>query len=109
MNKNFPFWEIQQDVTLQIIGRPILNDAKKKHCELRTSLDAWESEIEEAAWVTHHELKERYPYSSILEDDKIFFNIKGNKYRLLTRVNYKQQFVKVEWIGTHAEYTKIYC
>ena len=52
-------------------------------------------------------IKKEYPSASILNDNRIVFNIKGNKYRLIIKINYSYQMVWVRFIGTHAEYDKI--
>lgn len=106
----FPFWEHDKGVTaLQIVGMKRLDDAKKKHGVIRTALNNWINEVQEASWRSSQDVKARYPAASFLEDNKIFFNIKGNGYRLLIQVEYSLKLVVVEWIGTHAEYTKKYC
>ena len=91
---------------MQIYGLKHLDDARKKYADIRTSIDAWINEIKKASWNSAHDIKKRYPNASFLGDKKVFFNIKGNHYRLLVQVNYPLKIVLVEWIGTHAEYTK---
>mgnify|MGYP000176725395 FL=1 len=51
--------------------------------------------------------KKEYPSASILNDNRIVFNIKGNSYRLIVRINYNYQMIWIRFIGTHAEYDKI--
>ena len=52
-------------------------------------------------------MKSQYPYSSILSNNRVVFNIKGNRYRLVTRINYESGTVYIRFIGTHAEYNRI--
>lgn len=54
------------------------------------------------------DIKNKYPAASFLADNTVIFNIKGNRYRLVVKVSYKVGVVKVEKIGTHAEYTEWY-
>jgi len=44
----------------------------------------------------------------MLERNRVIFNVRGNEYRLVTVVAYQVGVVAVEWIGTHAEYSKRY-
>ncbi|MXV52407.1 hypothetical protein GS399_15640 [Pedobacter sp. HMF7647] len=48
-----------------------------------------------------------YPSVSILAHNRIVFNIKGNSYRLIVKINYDYQMLWIRFIGTHAEYDKI--
>ena len=86
-----------------------LDNAKKKHADIRTALNSWINEVNEASWECSQDIKHRFATASFLEDNKVFFNIKGNNYRLLIQVEYSLKLVIVEWIGTHAEYTRRYC
>ena len=63
-------------------------------------------EVAGANWTGPQEIKDRYPSASILADNRVIFNIKGNSYRLLLKVRYQNGIVLIEWIGTHAEYDK---
>lgn len=94
---------------MQIIGSKILDDFKKSHSIVRSSLNSWIKEVEAADWNTSQDIKDRYANASFLENNMMFFNIKGNHYRLLVKLDYQRHLVLVVWIGTHAEYTKRYC
>jgi len=67
---------------------------------------AWILEAEEADWSGTADIKARFPSASFLSDNRVVFNIKGNRYRLEVKVSYEIKVVLVKWIGTHAEYSK---
>jgi mRNA interferase HigB len=52
------------------------------------------------------DIKARYSSASFLSDNRVVFNVKGNKYRLLVKVGFNLQTVIIQRIGTHAEYDK---
>jgi mRNA interferase HigB len=70
-------------------------------------LKAWLAEAADAHWQAPADIKERYPRASILGDNRVVFDIGGNKYRLVVHVNYEIGFVLIKFIGTHAEYDRI--
>lgn len=53
------------------------------------------------------ELKSDYPNASLVGDDRVVFNIMGNKFRLVVRIVFEFKSVQIKWFGTHAEYDKI--
>ena len=61
----------------------------------------------DSKWQTPSDIKRLYPSASFLSENRVVFNIKGNSYRLIIKINYKYQVVWVRFIGTHAEYDKI--
>ena len=69
-------------------------------------LNAWLCEVEEAHRQTPNDIRARYAHASFLANNRVVFNLKGNKYRLDTRISFKNQVVYVKRIGTHAEYSK---
>ncbi len=71
------------------------------------SLRAWFQEARNASWGTPSELKAQYRSASILKGGRVIFNVCGNKYRLIVRVDYNAKIVVIRWIGTHAEYDSI--
>jgi mRNA-degrading endonuclease HigB of HigAB toxin-antitoxin module len=52
------------------------------------------------------DVKARYPTASFLSDNRVIFNIEGNRYRIETKVSYEITVVLVRRVGTHAEYSK---
>lgn len=70
-------------------------------------LKAWYQEVKAADWATPHEVKKMYRNASIIGDNRVVFNIAGNKYRLIVKFNYSYRIGYVRFIGTHAEYDQV--
>lgn len=77
------------------------------HAGTEQQLKSWFQETSNAEWKTPNDVKKEYPNASILNNNRIVFNIKGNTYRLIVRINYSHQMIWIRFIGTHAEYDKI--
>ncbi len=92
---------------MRVISRRTLREFWEKHADSEEQLKAWYRETEKASWKNINELKSEYPSVSILKDNKIVFNIKGNRYRLIVKMNFEIQISWILFIGTHAEYDKI--
>ena len=92
---------------MRVIAKRILRDFWLKHADSEQQLKAWYNEAEQADWKSPNDIKKDYPSASILEDNRMVFNIKGNNYRLIVRINYKYGVVWIRFIGTHAEYDKV--
>ena len=77
------------------------------HADAEQHLKSWYQEANKASWQNLNELKNEFPSASILNDNRVCFNIKGNKYRLIVKINLYYQMMWLRFIGTHAEYDKI--
>jgi mRNA interferase HigB len=73
----------------------------------RSQYDAWLAIVARAKWRSPEDVKASYPKVSILKAGRVVFNIKGNDYRLVARVQYQAGVVAVRFFGTHAEYDAI--
>lgn len=91
---------------MQIVGTDKINKYKRKHADARHALNAWLAEAKEAEWVQPQDIKNRYRSADFLSGNRVIFNIKGNHHRLVVKVRYQGGIVLIEWIGTHAEYSK---
>jgi mRNA interferase HigB len=91
---------------MRILNLPQLEKFKQNHADVRGQLDAWRDEVAREVWLTSQDIKRRYKSADFLADNRVIFNIKGNKYRLVVQVRYRGGIVLIEWIGTHAEYSK---
>ena len=92
---------------MRVIAKKILKEFWKKHPDCEQQLKSWYQEACNAEWKNSNEIKVEYPYTNILTDNRIVFNIKGNNYRLIVKINYKYQIIWIRFIGTHSEYDKI--
>jgi mRNA interferase HigB len=91
---------------VQVVGRPVLERFVKVHADVGPAVDAWLCEAIDAMWRTPAEVKARYVSASFLANNRVVFNLKGNKYRLDTKIAYQVGVVLVKRIGTHAEYSR---
>jgi len=71
------------------------------------ALKAWYDEATKANWKTPNEIKAHYKNASILKDGRVVFNIHGNTYRLIVRINYNFSTIYIRFIGTHKAYDNI--
>ncbi len=85
---------------------PILSEFKSKHADVKSPIDSWVQEVKAAQWQNTHDVKARYSSADFFKGNRVVINLKGNKYRLLFRVNYQVKVVQVEKVGTHNEYNK---
>ena len=70
-------------------------------------LKAWFREVTHADWATPADVKAAYRSASIVGKSRVVFNIAGNKYRLVVRVNYDYRIVYVRFVATHRQYDAI--
>ena len=73
----------------------------------KDALEAWYFEAKHAEWRSPMDVIQHYPKASIIADNRIVFNIRGNKYRLIIKFHYKAMIGYVRFIGTHKEYDAI--
>ena len=84
-----------------------LREFWERHPDARQPLLSWHREAEDADWDTPAAVKTRYPNASVIGNNRVVFNIKGNDYRLVVRINYPYRAVYIRFLGTHAEYDRI--
>jgi mRNA interferase HigB len=84
---------------LRVIARKTLKDfvaklSDHKDCQaVESALNAWFHEVRLARWETSADIKRLYASASIVNAERIVFNIKGNAYRLVVAVDFEKQIV----------------
>ena len=78
-----------------------------KYGDSKKSLMDFIKNVRNAKWKNSNEVKQVYGNCSTVGDNRIVFNICGNKYRFVVHINYVTQIVYVRFIGTHKQYDKI--
>ena len=91
----------------RIFSKGTLRDYWEKHSDCEQHLKTWYDTATNADWKSPSDVKKTYSSASVLKGGRIVFNIKGNTYRLITKINFEKQWMFIRFIGTHAEYDKI--
>ena len=89
-----------------IVGRDKLAAFTKRHSDSRQWIAAWMVEVESAIWKRLTDVKQRYPKASILSNNRVIFDVRGNRYRMLTQIAFGLGRIAILRVGTHAEYDK---
>ena len=92
---------------MRIIARRTLREFWEVHPDAEQPLKAWFVEAMKAQWQSPNDIKQTYRNASIVGNNRVVFNIKGNDYRLIVHVRYDIGIVFIRFIGTHREYDKV--
>jgi len=92
---------------MRIISRKKLREFWGKHSDAAQPLQAWYYDVKHAKWQNPKDIKSVYRNVSFLAHNRVVFNIKGNKYRLVVAVQYNFGIVFIRFIGTHRDYDTI--
>lgn len=71
------------------------------------ALKSWYDEAKKATWKTPNEIKAQYTNASILKNGRVVFNIHGNTYRLVIKINYDFGVIYIRFVGMHEACDKI--
>ena len=92
---------------MHVISKRPLREYWEKHTDAKAALQAWYEDALRAEWRTPGEIKNTYANASIVGDNRVVFNIKGNDYRLVVKLHYNRGIVYVRFVGTHREVDRI--
>jgi mRNA interferase HigB len=91
----------------RIFAKSTLRQFWEKYPDSEQYLKTWYDTAMSSDWKTPVDVKKSYSNASILKDSRIVFNIKGNTYRLIVKVNFEKRWIFIRFIGTQVEYDKI--
>lgn len=91
----------------RIIARSTLKAFWEKHEDSEDYLKTWYQTARTSNWKSPKDIKKSYGSASILNNNRVVFNIKGNHYRLIVKFNYERQWAFIRFIGTHSDYDRI--
>jgi mRNA interferase HigB len=95
------------NLSMRIISRNTLREFWEVHAEAEAALRAWIDDAIQADWQDPTDIKNVYANASILANNRVVFNIRGNKYRLIVHMRYEIGIIFIRFVGTHAEYNKV--
>jgi mRNA interferase HigB len=90
-----------------IIKKSVFNRFGEQHPDAIPALNEWYAKVKVANWRNHADVKIMFRSADYIANECYVFNIKGNKYRLVTRIRFASRTVFIKFIGTHAMYDHI--
>jgi len=87
----------------QLSSRRSLREFIRQHLDAEPSLDRWYRVVRRASWRSLVDVRRVFPHADQV-GRRTVFNIAGNNYRLIARINYRAQKLYVLSVLTHAEY-----
>ena len=92
---------------MRVFSKKVLREFWDRYHDAEQPLKSWYSECIKSKWNNPNDIKKQYVKASILKNNRIVFNICGNKYRLIVKINYERQWIFMRFIGSHKEYDTI--
>jgi mRNA interferase HigB len=93
---------------VQVIAKRTLRLFWRRHPRAETSLRAWHATVNRSQWFSPADVKAEFGATvDFIGDNRLIFDIGGNRYRLVVHVSYAYKRVLVKFVGTHAEYDRI--
>jgi mRNA interferase HigB len=92
---------------VQIIAKRTIRLFWGRHPQAETPLRLWYAQVSRASWTTPADIRAMFGSADFVADNRVIFNIGGNKYRLVAHIAYAHGRVLIKFVGTHAEYDDI--
>lgn len=89
-----------------IVKRSILYYVDR-YPKAKNALLTWYSEFLKHKFQNFNQLKKIYAHASLIGNDRVILNIKGNEYRLILSINFSQMAAYIIWFGSHIKYDRI--
>jgi mRNA interferase HigB len=93
---------------MRIISRHALVEFWNSHSDSQTPLAAWHQLASYASWQSFTDLRKTFPNADLVGRLTVF-NVGGNKYRLIARVEFVRQRIYIRAVLTHADYDREDC
>lgn len=92
---------------MQFIAKKALKDFWARHNQAEAPLTAWYLAVSKADWTGPQDIRAMFGTADFVGDNRVIFDIGGNKYRLVVHVSYRFRRVLIKFVGAHKEYDKI--
>lgn len=92
---------------MRILALKTLRLFWEQHPDARQALQAWYRDAKRATWNTPADIRNVYRSASMVGNNRVVFNIRGNQYRLVVAINYTSGILYIRFIGTHHDYDQV--
>ena len=89
---------------MRIIAKRTLQNFWERYPNLKQQLIAWYQVFAKNNFTNSNTIKSLFGTADFVGNNKVIFNICGNHYRLIVKVNYETQIIYILFVGTHSEY-----
>lgn len=90
---------------MHVISKKAWKDAVAADPALEGPISEWYKVASSASWHSLMDVRKTYGHADFV-DPYTVFNIKGNNYRLVVKIEYRWQLIFVKHLLTHAEYER---
>jgi len=95
------------EMLMQIIARKHLQSFWSAHPETKVFLTRWETVMKAGSWKTMSDLQTAFPKATVLNADRMRFEVHHNDYRMIVAFDLTRQIAFIKFIGTHKQYDAI--
>jgi mRNA interferase HigB len=93
---------------MQIVSKTTLRTFWTRHPQARVPLETWYSVVAKSVWLNPADVKKQFGATvDFVGDNRLIFDVSGNKFRLIVHVSYLHKRVLIKFVGTHADYARI--
>jgi mRNA interferase HigB len=90
---------------VHVISKSAWREAVAADQALESAISEWHKVAKSSAWANLVDVRKVYPHADFV-DPYTVFNIKGNAYRLIVKIEYRWQMIFVKHLIPHAEYDR---
>lgn len=94
-------------MAMNIIKRASLQAFWIRHRDAEAALKEWFRTAKSSGWTCMADIKATYPKASILNSERVVFDICGGNYRLIVAFKFSANIAFIKFIGTHQEYDRV--
>lgn len=92
---------------MRIVARNVLDDCVRRHAGARNAFLDWIAGVRSVEWRNPMDVRMGRWNPSIIPGDRVVFRLRGNRYRIIAEIDYRNGLVFVRFAGSHAEYDKV--
>ena len=93
---------------MQVIAKRTLREFWLRHPEAEAPLKLWYARAARSRWTRPSDLKAQFGTTvDFVAGSRAIFDVGGNKYRLVVKIDYVVGLVLIRFVGVHAAYDRI--
>ena len=94
----------ENESCVRIISKRALREFWEWHPEAERRLRLWHQVVAAAEWSTWEDVRQTFPAADLV-GRFVVFNVGGNNYRVIARIEFKWRRVYIRHVLTHSEYS----